>query len=333
MLCVRIRIARDNDVQRDNEVKMKRREFVEGSAALGLLAAFSSIARPVPAFSGSSPQKTTATGNAPVSNPLAPPAHGQLPVAFVVSRGTVMIDLAGPWEVFNSVMIMSRGSSMDDQMPFQTYTVAESTQPLTLGGIKIIPDYTFANAPTPKIVVIPAQAGQTDAMLNWIRKATKTTDVTMSVCTGAFVLASTGLLAGKPATTHHSSYKSLAIQFPDIRVQPGARFVESGNIATAGGLTSGIDLALHVVERYFGRKVAEDTAYMLEYQGTRWTDPASNATYLQAAVSSDEHPLCPVCGMEVDPKTALTSVYKGKTYYFCSEDHKKQFDAAPEKWL
>ena len=244
-----------------------------------------------------------------------------------------MIDLAGPWEVFNSVMIMSRGSSMDDQMPFQTYTVAESTQPLTLGGIKIIPDYTFANAPTPKIVVIPAQAGQTDAMLNWIRKATKTTDVTMSVCTGAFVLASTGLLAGKPATTHHSSYKSLAIQFPDIRVQPGARFVESGNIATAGGLTSGIDLALHVVERYFGRKVAEDTAYMLEYQGTRWTDPASNATYLQAAVSSDEHPLCPVCGMEVDPKTALTSVYKGKTYYFCSEDHKKQFDAAPEKWL
>ena len=59
---------------------MKRREFVEGSAALGLLTAFSAIANPVPAFSGSSPQKTTATGNAPISNPLAPPAHGQLPV-------------------------------------------------------------------------------------------------------------------------------------------------------------------------------------------------------------------------------------------------------------
>ena len=190
---------------------MKRREFVEGSAALGLLATFSAIARPVPALSGSSPQKATATGNAPVSNPLAPPAHGQLPVAFVVSRGTVMIDLAGPWEVFNSVMIMSRGSSMDDQMPFQTYTVAESTQPVTLGGIKIIPDYTFANAPTPKIIVIPAQAGQTDAMLNWIRKATKTTDLTMSVCTGAFVLASTGLLAGSrrgpiTATTRASPF-------------------------------------------------------------------------------------------------------------------------------
>jgi len=312
---------------------MKRREFVEGSAALGLLAALSSVAKPVSALSGSSTKKATASDSAAVTNRLTPPSHGKIPVAFVVSQGTVMIDLAGPWEVFNNVMIMSRGSSMEDQMPFQTYTVAESTQPVTLGGIKIIPDYTFANAPAPKIVVIPAQNGQTGAMLNWIRKVSKTTDLTMSVCTGAFVLASTGLLAGKPATTHHSAYKSLAVQYPDITVKRGARFVESGNIATAGGLTSGIDLALRVVERYFGRKAAEDTAYQLEYQGTGWTDPASNATYLQAATGSDEHPLCPVCGMEVDPKTAPKSVYKGKTYYFCSQDHKAQFDAAPEKWL
>jgi putative intracellular protease/amidase/YHS domain-containing protein len=312
---------------------MKRREFVGGSVALGLLGTLSSIACRVAAVSGSGPQKTKAAGSTAVDNPLTPPAHGQIPVAFVISRDTVMIDLAGPWEVFNSVMMMSRGSGMSDQMPFQTYTVADSTQPVTMGGIKIIPDYTFANAPTPKIVVIPAQAGQTEAMLNWIRKATKTTDVTMSVCTGAFVLASTGLLAGKPATTHHNAYKSLAIQFPDISVQRGARFVESGNMATSGGLTSGIDLALHVVERYFGRKVADDTAYLLEYQGTGWTDPASNATYLQTAVATSEHPQCPVCSMEVDPKVAANSNYKGRTYYFCSEDHKKQFDAAPEKWL
>jgi putative intracellular protease/amidase/YHS domain-containing protein len=313
---------------------MQRREFIGSSAAAGLLAALSAIVKPRSILSASSsPQKTAATENAAVSNPLTPPAHGRIPVAFVVSEGTVMIDLAGPWEVFNNVMIMSRGASMDEQMPFETYTVAESTQPVTLGGIKIIPQYTFANAPAPKVVVIPAQNGQTEAMLNWIRKASKTTDVTMSVCTGAFVLASTGLLSGKPATTHHSSYKSLAIQFPDIAVKRGARFVETGNLATAGGLTSGIDLALRVVERYFGRKVATDAAYQLEYQGTGWTDPASNATYLQAAVSTDAHPLCPVCGMDVDPNTAPKSVYKQKTYYFCSQDHKAQFDAAPEKWL
>lgn len=310
---------------------MQRREFVEGSALAGLLAAFSSVAHSA-ALSRPS-HTTTAADHIPVRNPLTPPAHGRIPVAFVVSQGTVMIDLAGPWEVFNDVMVMSRGSGMDNQMPFQTYTVAESMQGVTLGGIKIIPDYTFANAPTPRLVVIPAQNGQTEAMLDWIRTATKTADVTMSVCTGAFVLASTGLLAGKPATTHHSSYKTLAAQFPDISVQRGARFVEVGNIATAGGLTSGIDLSLHIVERYFGRKVAEDTASMLEYQGTGWTNPASNAIYLQAALSSDGHQLCPVCGMEVDPGTAPKSVYKGRTYYFCSEDHKKLFDAAPEKWL
>ena len=101
---------------------MKRREFVEGSAALGLLGTFSAIARPVPALSSSCPQKATATGNAgqqPATATRSRAASG----GFVVSRGTVMIDLAGPWEVFNSVMILSRDSSMDDQMPFQTYTV------------------------------------------------------------------------------------------------------------------------------------------------------------------------------------------------------------------
>lgn len=183
---------------------MQRREFV-GSAAAGLLAAFSSIAKPESILSApSGPQQTTTSGDTTI-NPLTPPAHGQIPVAFVVSQGTVMIDLAGPWEVFNSVSIMSRGSKMEDQMPFETYTVAEGNKAVTLGGIKIIPQYTFANAPAPKIVVIPAQQGQTEAMLNWIRKVSKNTDVTMSVCTGAFILASTGLLSGKPATTHHGA--------------------------------------------------------------------------------------------------------------------------------
>jgi len=62
-------------------------------------------------------------------------------------------------------------------------------------------------------------------------------------------------------------------------------------------------------------------------------DPASNAVYLKEAVSTEQHPLCPVCQMEVDPATAPTSVYKGKTYYFCSGTHKSAFDEAPDKWI
>ena len=314
---------------------MKRREFVGGSAAVGLAAFFAACKEQKLASSASAAiQRGNSATTQAVNNPLTPPAHGSIPVAFLVSDGTVMIDLAGPWEVFTDVMVPSRGTSMEDQMPFHTYTVAESKKPIRFsGGMSVVPDYTFADAPLPKVLVIPAQADPSKATLGWIRKATKTTDVTMSVCTGAFILASTGLLSGKEATTHHGSYKSFATQFPDVSVKKGARYVEVGNLATAGGLSSGIDLALHVVERYFGRKVATDTAYEMEYQGQGWMNPESNAVYLRAAVSTDEHPLCTVCSMEVDPSTAPKSVYKGKTYYFCSTDHKNQFDSGPEKWF
>ena len=155
----------------------------------------------------------------------------------------------------------------------------------------------------------------------------------MSVCTGAFVLAKTGLLNGKSATTYHGAFERFAMQFPDVQLKRGARFVENGNLATAGGLSSGIDLALRVVERYYGREVARKTAYNMEYQGEGWMNPDSNQAYAVMPVSTAEHPLCPVCGMDVDPKTAPTAVFKGTTYYFCSDDDKKTFDAGPEKYV
>ena len=260
---------------------------------------------------------------------LKPPAQGSIPVAFLISEGAVMIDFTGPWEVFQDVMIPGRADH-----PFRLYTVSESTSPIhASSGMKIVPDYTFENAPAPKVIVIPAQSQPSEATLEWIRKSTKTTDVTMSVCTGAFVLAKTGLLSGKAATTYHGAFVSFANEFPDIHLKRGARFVEDGNLATAGGLSSGIDLALRVVERYFGREVAQKTAYNMEYQGLGWMNPDSNQVYAATPVSTAEHPLCPVCGMDVDPATAPKSVFKGATYYFCSDDDKKTFDAAPDKFV
>src|SRR5207237_9397769 len=218
--------------------------------------------------------------------------------------------------------------------PFRVYTVAETTHPIhASGAMTIIPEYNLENAPAPKVIVIPAQSEPTAPVLNWIRKSTKNTDVTMSVCTGAFVLAKTGLLSGKAATTYHGAFVRFATQFPDIHLKRGARFVENGNLATAGGLSSGIDLALRVVDRYYGREVARKTAYNMEYQGEGWMNPDSNQAYAVMPVSTAEHPLCPVCGMDVDPKTAPTSVFKGTTYYFCSDDDKKTFDAGPEKYV
>jgi len=290
--------------------------------ALSLLAPFAPNALPAQIATA-----RNATGGKVPSNPLTPPTNSPIPVAFLLSEGAVVIDFCGPWEVFERV---SKPRNTHDA--FRLYTVAETNSPIRAsGGLQIVPDYTIANAPAPKVIVIPAQSPASETTKAWIREASRNTDVTMSVCTGAFVLASTGLLAGKPATTHHGAYADLAAQYPDIQVQRGARFVEAGNLATAGGLTSGMDLALRVVERYFGGEVARQTAYMLEYQGEGWLNPASNSEFAKPVKQSANHPLCPVCGM--DPDRSLASTYKGKTYYFCMQEHKKLFDASPEAFL
>jgi putative intracellular protease/amidase/YHS domain-containing protein len=311
---------------------MNRKSLVNAAAKRGLIAAlalfvvgqFSANAAPIETTSSSGDNK-----QAGKANPLKPPAQGQIPVAFVISDGAVIIDFCGPWEVFRDVNILGRQDA-----PFRLYTVSDTTSPIHAGGgMQIIPDYTFANAPAPKVLVIPAQSKPSEAMLKWIRESTKNTDVTMSVCTGAFVLAKTGLLSGKSATTFHAAFNSFAMEFPNVQLKRGARFVENGNLASAGGLSSGIDLALRVVERYYGRDVTQKTAYTMEYQGQGWMNPDSNQIYAAAPVSTAEHPLCPVCGMDVDSATAPRSVFKGKTYYFCSDDDKRTFDAAPDKFV
>jgi YHS domain-containing protein/putative intracellular protease/amidase len=313
------------------QTNITHRRLLNPTAELGLLAAITLVV--LGQMSGSNPAKApgASEGNQAVveTNPLKPPAQGSIPVAFLISEGAQVIDFAGPWEVFQDVMVPGRTDH-----PFRLYTVSESTAPIhTSGGMKIVPDYNFENAPVPKVIVIPAQSRPSEAALEWIRKSTKTTDVTMSVCTGAFVLARTGLLSGKAATTYHGAFVRFANEFPDIHLKRGARFVENGNLATAGGLSSGIDLALRVVERYFGREVAQNTAYDLEYQGQGWMNPESNQAYAATPISTAGHTICPVCGMNVDPATAPKSVYKGKTYYFCSEDDKRTFDATPDQFV
>jgi putative intracellular protease/amidase/YHS domain-containing protein len=310
------------------KANLTRRELLQASSAFGLAAAVPlslSAARLAGEEQASSGRKSADAAVA--LSPLKPPANGAIPVAFVISKEAVVIDFAGPWEVFQSAAIPGR-DMMDSA--FELYTVAATLEPITVsGGMKIVPNYTFQNAPQPKVIVIPAQEGSTDAMLQWIRKAAQHTDVTMSVCTGALVLAATGLLNGKAATTHHTGYADLEMQYPDVQVKRGARFVEEGNLATAGGLTSGMDLALRVVGRYFGVEAIERTAFQLEYQGQGWMDAKSNSIFAVKPAGD----ICAVCWMQVDRKIALSEVYKGQTYYFCMDQHKATFDAKPGKFI
>lgn len=199
------------------------------------------------------------------------PAHeGPIPVAFLLDEGATMIDFAGPWEAFQDAIVSDAGG-------FTLYTVAPTRDSiLSSGGMEIVPRYALAEAPQPKVVVIPAQAGgrqagsTTPQKVDWLRRVAANADIVLSVCTGAFLLARTGMLDGLNATTHHDHYDEFAGQFPNVRLLRGRRFVDNGKFVTAGGLTSGVDGALHVVARYYGVEAARLSAAYMEHHGEGW---------------------------------------------------------------
>lgn len=197
----------------------------------------------------------------------------RIPVAFLIDDGATVIDFCGPWEVFQNAVASGVPG-------FMLYTVAPSAKSIeTEGnlvagrplGLEIVPDYTFVNAPQPRVIVIGAQShGDMPAKLDWVRRASVGADVVMSVCTGAFLLGNTGLLDGSSATTHHEFYEEFEERFPGVQVIRDRRFVDNGQVISAGGLTAGIDGALHVVAGYYGTHTARKVADYMEYEGTGW---------------------------------------------------------------
>lgn len=232
---------------------MRRREFV-ASAATGLLSAAP--------FARAALQEAQKAASSNV-RPLKPPNNGLIRVACAISRGTTEIDYVGPQAVFET---WHRDPVTKKPAPrFKLFTVSDT--PEAVDGR--IADYTFDSSPSPHVVVVPAQRGS-DALLDWLRKVAPTADVTMSVCMGAEHLARAGLLKGQRATSHHEAIGHLKTIYPDVKWVQGVRFVEGEKISTGGGLTAGIDLALHIVERYFGRQAATRVADHLEYEGKGW---------------------------------------------------------------
>jgi transcriptional regulator GlxA family with amidase domain len=193
--------------------------------------------------------------------PAPLPKRERVKVAFMIGEHANVIDTAGPWEVFQDVV--------SDDVGCELYTVAPTSELLEMTGGLVKPNYSIDDAPQPHVIVVPAHKS-TSKSREWLAAASAGTDVTMSVCTGAFQLARAGLLKGIPATTHHHFFESFAKEFPDVELRRGLRFVDSGRIATAGGLTSGVDLALHIVARYWGVEVAQATATYMEYTSDAW---------------------------------------------------------------
>lgn len=186
-------------------------------------------------------------------------------VAVLVFDDVELLDFCGPLEVFS--VAAGRG----DAPAFRVYTIAGQEGPLRArNGTRFIPDFGLHNCPPPDLLVIPGGQGtrsllQDEALLAWLREQHARCELTLSVCTGSLLLAQAGLLRGLRATTHWGSLDLLASLAPETRVMCDTRYVDNGRIITAAGISAGIDMALHVVERLLGTEHAATTARHMEY--------------------------------------------------------------------
>lgn len=185
-------------------------------------------------------------------------------VGIVLFDQVEVLDFAGPYEVLSS--------ARDDQGEacLRVLTVAARPVVHCRGGLRVMVDATLADCPALDAIVVPGGPGadhstdeQRDQIIPFLRDRAAAGPLVASVCTGAFILGRAGLLAGRPATTHSKLRPALRSEFPDLEVRE-EKVVDVGPVVTAAGVSSGIDLALHLLERWFGREVRSCSARDLE---------------------------------------------------------------------
>ena len=188
-------------------------------------------------------------------------AEEQKTIAFVVYPGLTLFDLAGPLQVFAGVSRLAP--------EYRAVVVSERAEPLDTDlGVKMLPTHAFEEVPHPHILLVPGDRSSTfaamsnEALRSYVRSAAETAEVTGSICTGALVVASVGLLDGRQATTHWVYYKILE-QFGATYVR--RRWVEDGKFISSAGVTAGIDMALHLAARLTDEETARRVQRSLGY--------------------------------------------------------------------
>ena len=197
-----------------------------------------------------------------------------LHVAILAFDDVEALDLAGPYEVFTTASRMALRADPSAPPPFKTSCVARTREAVRArAGMAIVPSHGFVDAPPTDILIVPG--GVVDAVmthqetLEWIANTHANTLLTASVCTGAFLLAASGVLTNGPVTTHWEDQTDLEQQFPTLEVQSGKRWVDQGKLITSGGISAGIDMSLHIVSRLMSEALASRTAKQMEFQWTR----------------------------------------------------------------
>lgn len=179
--------------------------------------------------------------------------------------GAEELDWAGPWEVLAA---WAQRYPEDD---IEVFTVSRAAGEITCAkGLRVLADYTWNTVPAMNVLVYPGGRGTREhvddtSIHAWLAERAAETDILTSVCTGALVLAGAGLLDGRPATTHWESIDTLAELGTSIEVRPGDRFVDSGDIITAAGVSAGIDMALHLIVRLAGEDRAREVRRYIQY--------------------------------------------------------------------
>lgn len=190
-------------------------------------------------------------------------------IGLLLFEGVDLLDVGGPYEVF---LTASRLVARDGgEPPFEVVTLTADGGPVTAyGGLGLRPQAAVANSGPLDVVVVPgtidvdAAVGD-ERLLAAIDGLAGATDLTASVCTGAFLLAAAGVLDGRPWTTHWEDVDLLAERIGERGAVRDVRWVDADEVVTAGGLSSGIAMALHLVDRFAGRELAERTARQLDY--------------------------------------------------------------------
>ncbi len=190
-------------------------------------------------------------------------------VGILVFEGCDLLDVGGPYEVLLTADRLLTRRGADERI--SVVTLGVGAPPLTCyGGLGLVPELPAAASGDLDVLVVPGtidvdRALADTALVDTIRSLAARVPLVTSVCTGSFLLAAAGLLQGRTATTHHEDIDALAGRDDVGGVRRGVRFVGDDRVVTAGGLASGLDLGLHLVERLVGRELAVATAAQIEY--------------------------------------------------------------------
>lgn len=181
-----------------------------------------------------------------------------------------VLDVGGPFEVFSTA---GRLAGTADEPLLRVLTIAPTNRPVRCrGGLRVLADHTLEEDPPFDVLVIPGgvtTAVEADAdVIAWLARRRRTSMLTFTICTGVFLLASTGALDGRPATTHWEDQEELARRWPDVQLRTDVRWLDDGDIVTSAGISAGIDASLHIVSRLVSDHLARRTALQMEYAWT-----------------------------------------------------------------